>query len=84
MPGPDKPIHPLAQAAAEQQAKERGPITLAQFLKAVNAAQTGGHAKMLVREGQVTVNGQSEDHPGRKLAKGDVVAVDGQEFSVER
>lgn len=63
---------------------DRGPITLSQFLKVVNAAETGGGAKALVRGGGVTVNGQAEDRPGRKLAKGDVVAVAGASFTVDR
>jgi len=46
-------------------------ITLAQALKAVGLAGTGGQAKHLVREGGVTVNGVSETQPGRKLRAGD-------------
>lgn len=63
---------------------DRGPITLAQFLKVVNAADTGGQAKAMVRDGAATVNGQPEDRPGRKLAKGDVVTVAGQDYTVDR
>ena len=46
-------------------------ITLAQALKAVGAAGTGGQAKFLVREGGVTVNGVPVTQPGRKLRAGD-------------
>jgi ribosome-associated protein len=46
-------------------------ITLAQALKAVGVAGTGGQAKHLVREGGVTVNGVAETQPGRKLHAGD-------------
>lgn len=63
---------------------DRGPITLSQYLKVVQAAETGGAAKALARSGTVTVNGQPEDRPGRKLAKGDVVAVGDQTFTVDR
>ncbi|MBV9125925.1 MAG: RNA-binding S4 domain-containing protein [Planctomycetes bacterium] len=46
-------------------------ITLAQALKASGLAGSGGQAKHLVREGQVTVNGRVETQPGRKLVAGD-------------
>lgn len=62
----------------------REPITLAQFLKVVQVADTGGHAKALVREGRATVNGEVDVRPGRKLAEGDIVAIDGKTFTVDR
>jgi len=69
----------------ERKAKgPKEPITLAQFLKVVQVADTGGHAKALVREGRATVNGEVDDRPGRKLAEGDIVAVDGKTFTVDR
>jgi ribosome-associated protein len=46
-------------------------ITLAHALKAVGLADTGGQAKVLVREGGVTVNGAAVTQPGRKLRAGD-------------
>jgi ribosome-associated protein len=46
-------------------------ITLAHALKAVGLAGTGGQAKVLVREGGVTVNGAAVTQPGRKLRAGD-------------
>jgi ribosome-associated protein len=46
-------------------------ITLAHAVKAVGLADTGGQAKYLVREGQVTVNGEPATQPGRKLRAGD-------------
>jgi len=46
-------------------------ITLAHALKAVCLADTGGQAKVLVREGGVTVNGAAVTQPGRKLRAGD-------------
>ncbi len=64
--------------------KHEEPITLAQFLKKVEVGETGGQAKALVREGRATVNGEPENRPGRKLARGDVVAIDGKTFTVDR
>jgi ribosome-associated protein len=46
-------------------------ITLAQALKAVGVAGTGGHAKHVVRNGEATVNGEPATQPGRKLRAGD-------------
>jgi ribosome-associated protein len=48
-----------------------GHITLAQAVKAVGLADTGGQAKVLVRTGTVTVNGAPATQPGRKLHAGD-------------
>ena len=52
-------------------------ITLAQALKVAGMAGTGGHAKILVHNGQVTVNEAVELQPGKKLRAGDRFAVDG-------
>jgi ribosome-associated protein len=45
-------------------------------------ADTGGRAKLLVQDGQVTVNGQTERRRGRRLGDGDVVVVGGREYRV--
>jgi ribosome-associated protein len=50
-------------------------ITLAQAVKAVGLADSGGQAKHLVREGGVSVNGVMDTHPGRKLFPGDRFGV---------
>jgi len=52
-------------------------ITLAQAVKAVGLADTGGHAKHLVRDGGFTVNGVAATQPGRKLRAGDRFGVVG-------
>jgi ribosome-associated protein len=46
-------------------------ITLAQALKAVGLAGSGGQAKHLIRSGSVWVNDVVEVQPGRKLHAGD-------------
>jgi ribosome-associated protein len=51
-------------------------ITLAQALKAVGLAGSGGQAKHLVRGGTVEVNGKVETQPGRKLRAGDRFRAD--------
>jgi ribosome-associated protein len=52
-------------------------LTLAHAIKAVGLAPTGGQAKLLVREGQVTVNGEPVMQPGRKLRAGDRFGIIG-------
>ena len=59
-----------------------GPLPLGSFLKLAGAASTGGHAKLLVQDGDVTVNGMAETRRGRALVPGDVVAVGGEEYRV--
>lgn len=53
-------------------------IKLDQLLKFTGAAQTGGHAKELVAEGVVMVNGEPCLMRGKKIRPGDRVSVDGQ------
>lgn len=52
-------------------------ITLDAFLKWAGVADTGGHAKTLISEGMVKVNGEVETRRGRKLRPGDRVFVEG-------
>ena len=58
-------------------------IKLDAFLKLANVVGSGGEAKILIQEGQVLVNGAVCTQRGKKLRAGDVVCLDGQEFSVE-
>jgi len=59
-------------------------IKLDSFLKAVNIVGSGGEAKIIIAEGQLRVNGETETRRGRKLYPGDRVELDGHEFTVER
>ena len=52
-----------------------GMIRLGQLLKASGMVDTGGEAKMLLADEQVTVNGEVETRRGRQLHPGDVVAL---------
>ncbi|MGA2152498.1 MAG: RNA-binding S4 domain-containing protein [Geobacteraceae bacterium] len=58
-------------------------IKLDSFLKAVNAASSGGEAKFVIMEGKVLVNGETELRRGRKLYPGDRMKVGGKEYMVE-
>lgn len=51
-------------------------IPLATALKAAGLADTGGQAKLLVRDGRVSVNDEVETRPGRKLLPGDRIHVE--------
>ncbi len=51
-------------------------IELLQLLKFKQIAQTGGHAKIIVEDGLVTVNGEQEFRKRRKLRPGDVIQVE--------
>jgi len=53
-------------------------IELVKLLKLVRIAQTGGHAKMLVEDGEVIRNGEPEYRKRAKLIKGDVIKVSGE------
>jgi ribosome-associated protein len=50
-------------------------IRLGQFLKLADVVAAGSDAKMLLAEGAVSVNGETETRRGRQLVKGDVVTV---------
>jgi ribosome-associated protein len=58
-------------------------IKLDSFLKAVNAASSGGDAKFLITGGDVLVNGEIELRRGRKLYPGDRIEVGGKVYMVE-
>ena len=57
-------------------------IKLDAFLKFCGAAGTGGEAKTRVADGDVLVNGAVCTMRGKKLRAGDVVTIDGEEYSV--
>lgn len=57
-------------------------IRLDQFLKFCGLAETGGHAKEIVADGIVSVNGNPCLQRGKKLFPGDVVTVDRYELHV--
>ena len=59
-------------------------IKLDSFLKGVNVVGSGGEAKIIIAEGQVMVNSETETRRGRKLYPGDRVTLGGHEFTVER
>ena len=57
-------------------------IKLGQALKLAGIAASGIEAKVLIADGEVTVNGETETRRGRKLRDGDQVSVRGSSFTV--
>ena len=57
-------------------------IKLQDLLKFAAAVQTGGEAKFVIQEGDVTVNGEVCTMRGRKIRPGDDVCFDGQHYAV--
>ncbi|HHT16875.1 MAG TPA: RNA-binding S4 domain-containing protein [Papillibacter sp.] len=49
-------------------------IRLDAFLKYASCVSTGGEAKILIQQGDVKVNGETEYQRGKKLRPGDIVA----------
>lgn len=58
-------------------------IKLDQFLKQMQAVSTGGQAKLMIQDGEVSVNGEVETRRGRKLITGDRVSLGGQTWVVD-
>ena len=57
-------------------------IRLDAALKFSGLAETGGHAKILIEEGRVRVNGEVCTQRGKKIRPGDDVCIDGMHFTV--
>lgn len=57
-------------------------IRLDSLLKLVNAVMTGGHAKIVIQEGDVKVNGETCTARGKKIHSGEMVEFDGIVYEV--
>ena len=57
-------------------------IRLDALLKLVNAVMTGGHAKIVIQEGDVKVNGEICTARGKKIHPGEKVEFDGVVYEV--
>lgn len=53
------------------------PIRLGQFLKHANLVQDGFEAKIVIQNGEVTVNGAQETRRGKQLSAGDIIGFAG-------
>ena len=59
------------------------PVELYKILKFEGLVTTGGEAKLLIGDGQVTVNGDIETRKRRKIVGGDIIELGGAKILVE-
>ena len=59
------------------------PVELYKILKFEGLVTTGGEAKLLIGDGQVTVNGDVETRKRRKIVGGDIIEFSGTKILVE-
>ena len=59
------------------------PVELYKILKFEGLVTTGGDAKLLIGDGQVTVNGDIETRKRRKIVGGDIIELGGAKILVE-
>ena len=57
-------------------------IKLQDLLKLANLVGTGGEAKIVIQNGDVSVNGEVCTMRGKKIRPGDTVAFEGKELTV--
>ncbi|MDD5955308.1 MAG: RNA-binding S4 domain-containing protein [Firmicutes bacterium] len=58
-------------------------IKLQDAMKYANVVYSGGEAKQVIADGQVTVNGETCTMRGKKLRRGDRFAFQGSTFVIE-
>lgn len=58
-------------------------IEMNQLLKLMQLVQSGGHAKLVIEDGLVFVNGEQEFRKRRKMRAGDVLEMEGQKVEVK-
>lgn len=59
-------------------------IKLGQALKAANLVESGVMAKMVIQDGLVKVNGETEFQRGKKLYEGDLVSFENETIKIEK
>lgn len=57
-------------------------IKLQDLMKFADMVSSGGEAKVLIQEGEVSVNGEVCLQRGRKIRPGDVVSFQGGQYAV--
>ena len=58
-------------------------IELVKLLKLLRIAESGGHAKIIVEDGDVLLNGNREFRKRAKLRDGDKIEVFGEEIQIK-
>lgn len=59
-------------------------IRLGQAMKLAGMVSSGIEAKVVIKDGEVTVNGEVEFQRGKKLYNGDVVSYHGETITIEQ
>lgn len=57
-------------------------IKLGQAIKAMNMVESGVEAKIVILNGEVKVNGETEYQRGKKLRAGDIIEYNDEKFLV--
>jgi ribosome-associated protein len=57
-------------------------IELIRLLKYMRIAESGGHAKMMVEEGLVKLNGEVEYRKRAKIRQGDEIEAEGRKIKI--
>ncbi len=57
-------------------------IRLDSFLKLCDAVQSGGHAKLVIQDGEIKVNGEVCTQRGKKLRVGDKVEFENKIYEI--
>lgn len=60
----------------------REPVELYKILKFEGLVSSGGEAKLLIGDGQVTVNGEIETRRRKKMVDGDVIEFRGEKLQL--
>ncbi|WP_425616958.1 RNA-binding S4 domain-containing protein [Anatilimnocola sp. NA78] len=77
-----EPAEPVATKSTADESSAADMLRLDHFLKRSGVADTGGHAKVMIQNGEVKLNGEVETRRRKKLASGDVVEVAGRKLVV--
>ncbi len=79
---PRKIIAKVVPKQTKQVAVTTDFIRLDAALKLADAVQTGGHAKIVITEGEVKVNGEVCTQRGKKLRKGDTFSFENTIYEI--
>ena len=59
------------------------PVELFKILKFEGLVATGGEAKLVIADGQVSVNGETETRKRRKIVDGDIVVFANETLQIQ-
>ena len=60
----------------------REPVELYKILKFEGLVSSGGEAKSVIGDGQVSVNGEEETRKRRKIVSGDIIEFQGEQLAI--